>query len=98
MKLFEIISAFIFQTTDEITIWVKLHIKFISWIVSFLVSTRWPYLSHVFVVNAEIIANTFMEEVALSFGMTAVIVVDADRKFRSTFEGMCTGQKKTSGH
>ena len=32
-------------------------------------------------INAEVIAKTFMEEVALSFGMTSVIVVDTDRKF-----------------
>ena len=41
MKLFAIISAFIFQTSDEITNWVKSHIKFISCIVSFLVSTKY---------------------------------------------------------
>ena len=39
------------------------------------------------------LANTFMEEVALSFGMTSVIVVDADRKLRSVFEDMCTALK-----
>ena len=36
-------------------------------------------------INAEILAKTFMEEVALSFGMAEVIVVDADRIFRSFF-------------
>ena len=34
-----------------------------------------------------------MEEVDLSFGMTAVIVVDADIKFRSVFEYMCAAFK-----
>ena len=33
-------------------------------------------------INPEILAKTFMKEVDLSFGMTAVIVVDADSKFR----------------
>ena len=44
-------------------------------------------------INAEIIAKTFMEEVDLSFGMKAVIVVDADSKFRSVFEDMCKSLK-----
>ena len=34
-----------------------------------------------------------MEDVALSFGMTAVVVVDADSKFRSIFEEMYTALK-----
>ena len=44
-------------------------------------------------INAGIIANTFMEEVYLSFGMTALIVVDADSKFWSDFEDMCKALK-----
>ena len=44
-------------------------------------------------INAEILANTFMEVVSLSFGLTAVIVVDADSKFISVFEEMCTALK-----
>ena len=44
------------------------------------------FISSVFCnINAEILANTFMEVVSLSFGLTAVIVVDADSKFRSFF-------------
>ena len=34
-----------------------------------------------------------MEEVDLSFGMTAVIVVDTDIKFISVFKDMCTELK-----
>ena len=34
-----------------------------------------------------------MEEVTLSFVMTAVIVVDADIKFQSIFEDMCKSLK-----
>ena len=49
-------------------------------------------------INAEILAKTFMEEVALSSGMTAVIVVDVDRKFRSVFDDMCAELKSTYGH
>ena len=44
-------------------------------------------------INAEILSKTFMEEVALSFGMKAVIVVDADSKFRGIFEETCTALK-----
>ena len=44
-------------------------------------------------INADILANTFMEEVNLSFGMTAVIVLEADSKFISVFEDMCTALK-----
>ena len=40
-------------------------------------------------INAEIHAKTFKEDVALSFGMTAVIVVDIDSKFQRVFEDMC---------
>ena len=35
--------------------------------------------------NAERISKLFMEHVVLTFGMVAVIVVDADSKFLSTF-------------
>ena len=44
-------------------------------------------------INAEVISKTFMENLALLFGMTAVVVVDADSKFRSIFEEMCTALK-----
>ena len=44
-------------------------------------------------INAEILANTFMEKVALPSGMTSVIAVDADSKFSSVFEDMCTALK-----
>ena len=43
--------------------------------------TRFVVLSVVQNINAEILAKTFMEKVALLFGMTAAIVVDTDRKF-----------------
>ena len=38
---------------------------------------------------AETLAKLFMEQVVLSFGMVAVIVVDADSKFLGTFQMMC---------
>ena len=44
-------------------------------------------------INAEGPANKFMEDVALSFGTTSVVVVDADSKFRSILEEMCTALK-----
>ena len=47
---------------------------------------------------AKILAKTFMEEVALSFIITAVIVVDSDRKFGSVFEDMCKALKDTCFH
>lgn len=36
------------------------------------------------------LARLFMDQVILSFGMCSVVVVDADSKFRSSFESMCT--------
>ena len=47
--------------------------------------TQFVISSVVWNINVDIITKTFMEEVALSFGMTSVVVVDADRKFRSFF-------------
>ena len=38
---------------------------------------------------SEILAKLFIEQVVLSFGMVAVVVVDADGKFLSLFENMC---------
>ena len=39
--------------------------------------------------NAEILAKLFMEQVVLSFGMVAIVVVDADSKFLGVFMVMC---------
>ena len=36
-----------------------------------------------------------MEQVILTFGMVAVVVVDTDSRFRSTFEAMCKLLKLT---
>ena len=44
-------------------------------------------------INAEILAKTFMEGVALSFVMIEVIVLGADSKFSSVLEEMCTELK-----
>ena len=44
-------------------------------------------------INAEILAKTFMEGVALSFVMIEVIFLGADRKFSSVLEEMCTELK-----
>ena len=44
-------------------------------------------------INVEVLAKAFMEDVALLFGMISVVVVDADSKFRSIFEEMCTALK-----
>ena len=38
--------------------------------------------------KAESLAKLFMEEVVLSFGMVALVLVDADRRFRGAFEEM----------
>ena len=38
---------------------------------------------------SEILAKLFMEQVVLSFGMVAVVVVDADSKFLDLFKAMC---------
>ena len=40
--------------------------------------------------TSEVLAKLFMEHVVLSFGMVAVVVVDADSKFLSVFQAMCT--------
>ena len=47
--------------------------------------TQFVFSSTVRNINAEVLANTFMVDVSLSFGMTAVVVVDADSKFRIVF-------------
>ena len=44
-------------------------------------------------INAEFLAKTFMEDIAMFFGMTDMVVVDSDSKFRSIFEEMCTALK-----
>ena len=43
--------------------------------------------------TAESLAQTFMEDVVLTFGMVAVVVVDADSKFLREFEEMCKALK-----
>ena len=40
--------------------------------------------------RSEILAKLFMEQVVLSFGMVAVVVVDADSKFLHLFQEMCS--------
>ena len=44
-------------------------------------------------INVEILANTFMEGFALSFGMTSLGIVDADSKFWGVFEEKCKALK-----
>merc|ERR1711884_245058 len=39
--------------------------------------------------TASSLAKIFMENVVLSFGMVAVVVVDADSKFKGVFEELC---------
>ena len=39
--------------------------------------------------RSEDLSKKYMEQVILTFGMVAVVVVDADSRFRSTFEAMC---------
>ena len=39
--------------------------------------------------RSEDLSICFMEQVILTYGMVAVVVVDADSWFRSTFESMC---------
>ena len=39
--------------------------------------------------SAEPLATLFMEHVTLTFGMTAVVVVDADSRFKGAFQKMC---------
>ena len=55
--------------------------------------TQFVISSIVHNINAEIFAKTFMEDISLSFGMTELIVLDADIKFRSIFEDMCKAFK-----
>jgi len=43
--------------------------------------------------TAEVLAQALMEDVVLTFGMVAVVVVDADSKFLHVFEEMCTELK-----
>ena len=45
--------------------------------------------------SAAALAEIFMAQVVLSFGMVAIVVVDADNRFRSTFEAMCKSLKLT---
>ena len=42
-----------------------------------------------------VLAEVFMQEVVLSFGVVAVVVVDADNKFCGTFEEACNTLKIT---
>ena len=55
--------------------------------------TQFVIFSVVHNINAEVLAKTFMENVVLPFGITAVVVVDADSNVRSIFEEMCTALK-----
>ena len=55
--------------------------------------TQFVISSFIWNINVEILEKIFMEEVALLFGMTSVIVVDVDRKFRSVFDNMCKALK-----
>ena len=41
--------------------------------------------------------KSFMEKFILSFGMVAVVVVDADKKILKVFEAMCTSLKLNFG-
>ena len=43
--------------------------------------------------NSHSLSKRFMEDVILSFGMVTVVVVDANSKFCSVFEAMCTALK-----
>ena len=45
--------------------------------------------------RSEALSKIFIEQVILTFGMVAVVVVDADNRFRSTFEAMCKLLKLT---
>ena len=45
--------------------------------------------------KADALSRIFMEQVVLNFGMVAIVVVDADSRFRSTFEAMCKTLKLT---
>ena len=39
--------------------------------------------------NSEMLGKLFMEQVIFTFGIVAVVVVDANRKFLHLFEEMC---------
>ena len=43
--------------------------------------------------TAEFLAQLFMKDLVLTFGMVAVVIVDADSKFVKEFEQMCTALK-----
>ena len=45
--------------------------------------------------TAEALGKLFMEDVVLTFGMVAIVVVDAGSRFRGTFEAMCKILKLT---
>ena len=45
--------------------------------------------------TAEALGKLFMEDVVLTFGMVAIVGVDADSRFRGTFEAMCKILKLT---
>ena len=45
--------------------------------------------------NAAVLAEVFMTEIVFSFSMVAMIVVDADNKFRGVFEDACNRSKIT---
>ena len=45
--------------------------------------------------RSEALSKIFMEKIILTFGMVAVVVMDADSRFRSTFEAMCKLLKLT---
>ena len=51
--------------------------------------TQFVVSSCVYDPDAAILARTFMENVVLAYGMVAVLVVDADTKFRGVFEELC---------
>ena len=52
--------------------------------------TQFVVSSITFNTEATVLARLFMEDVVLSFGMVAFVVVDADSRFRSVFEEVCT--------
>ena len=45
--------------------------------------------------RSEALSKNIMEQVILTFGMAVVVVMDADSRFRSTFEAMCKLLKLT---
>jgi hypothetical protein len=57
--------------------------------------TQFVVSSVTFDTKATVLAKLFMEDVILSFGMVAVVVVDADSRFRGVFEEVCTILKIT---